>query len=61
MNRSFTALLCSLASRDCESFVKHKKRRVSGAIRMIIVVSLLTPAPDESITDEFDKVKAMKK
>ncbi|MEA4813721.1 MAG: RNA polymerase sigma factor [Oscillospiraceae bacterium] len=34
MNRSFAALLCSLASRDCESFVKHKKRRVSGAIRM---------------------------
>ena len=28
---------------------------------MIIVVSLLTPAPDESITGEFDKVKAMKK
>lgn len=34
MNRSFAALLCSLASLDCESFVKHKKRHVSGAIRM---------------------------
>ncbi|MEA4813730.1 MAG: sodium/proline symporter [Oscillospiraceae bacterium] len=28
---------------------------------MIVVVSLLTPAPEKDITDEFDKVKAMNK
>jgi DNA-directed RNA polymerase specialized sigma24 family protein len=34
MNRSFLALLCSLASAECEKYVRHQKHRISGVIRL---------------------------
>ena len=36
-----------------------KKKIIGSVLLFIVVVSLLTPEPEQEIYDEFDKVKRM--